>query len=267
MAKAAAANGGDTGDAPAPEDKPICGIVMPISAIDDCPATHWLDVRKIVDEAADTAGFRARLVSAAEYAGVILKGIIHNLYHDPIVVCDVSGRNPNVMFELGLRLAFDKPTILIKDDRTDYAFDTSPIEHLEYPRGLGYWTMVDFKEKLSEKIQATHKQATTNRNYTTFLKHFGEFKIAAVETKEVSGHEFVLEEMRDIKRALRQLINSTRGRDLGNERTLTSSDGDYRFLFDVGQLTDEVASELVRELGTRVGVREAVYNPGLGFCK
>jgi hypothetical protein len=71
MAKAAR-NGEDGGDAPAPalEDKPICGIVMPISAIDDCPATHWVDVRKIVEEAADMAGFRARLVSAADYAGV-----------------------------------------------------------------------------------------------------------------------------------------------------------------------------------------------------
>jgi hypothetical protein len=32
--------------------------------------------------------------------------------------------------DMGLRLAFDKPTIIIKDDKTSYAFDTPPIEHL-----------------------------------------------------------------------------------------------------------------------------------------
>jgi len=32
------------------------------------------------------------------------------------------------MFELGLRLAFDKPAIIVKDDNTSYSFDTAPIE-------------------------------------------------------------------------------------------------------------------------------------------
>lgn len=75
------------------------------------------------------------------------------MYENPIVVCDVSGKNPNVMFELGIRLAFDKPTIIIKDDKTSYSFDTSPIEHLEYPRDLRYNRIEDFKSKLTDKIK------------------------------------------------------------------------------------------------------------------
>ena len=55
-----------------------------------------------------------------------------------MVVVDVSWKNPNVMFELGLRLAFDRPTIVVKDIETDYAFDTSPIVHVLYPRSLRY---------------------------------------------------------------------------------------------------------------------------------
>jgi hypothetical protein len=204
MAKAAV-NGENGGDPPAPIDRPICGIVMPISLIDGCSEAHWAEVLDIVRTAAENAGFDANLVSTADDVGIIQKRIIQNLYDNPIVVCDVSGRNPNVMFELGLRLAFDKPTIIIKDDRTSYAFDTSPIEHLEYPRDLRFARIVDFKEKLAEIIQATHKKATTDKSYTTFLKHFGEFKVARVETKEVSGQEYILEEMKTIKSMLREL--------------------------------------------------------------
>lgn len=40
------------------------------------------------------------------------------------------------MFELGMRLTFDKPTIIIKDNTTDFIFDTGPIEHLQYPKDL-----------------------------------------------------------------------------------------------------------------------------------
>lgn len=113
--------------------KSICGIVMPISAIDGCTESHWTEVLDILTGAIEDAGFEPHVVSNADDVGIIQKRIIQNLYDNPIVVCDVSGKNPNVMFELGLRLAFDKPTIIVKDDKTSYSFDTSPIEHLEYP--------------------------------------------------------------------------------------------------------------------------------------
>ena len=100
------------------EKKTICGIVMPISGIDGCGESHWKDVMSIIKESIDNADFESNLVSNADDIGIIQKRIIQNLYENPIVVCDVSGKNPNVMFELGIRLAFDKPTIIIKDDKT-----------------------------------------------------------------------------------------------------------------------------------------------------
>lgn len=185
--------------------KPVCGVVMPISTIDGCSESHWADVLEIVTEAIEEAGFDANLVSNADDVGIIHKRIIQNLYDNPIVVCDVSGKNPNVMFELGIRLAFDKPTVIIKDEKTTYSFDTSAIEHIEYPRDLRFSRIVDFKVKLKEKIVATHKRATTDPNFTTFLKHFGEFTVAKLDKKEVSGQEFIMEELRSIRSAVRRM--------------------------------------------------------------
>jgi hypothetical protein len=190
----------------------VCGIVMPISAIDGCSEGHWADVLEIVSDAIEDAGFEPNLVSNAEDVGIIQKRIIQNLYDNPVVVCDVSGKNPNVMFELGLRLAFDKPTIIIKDDKTSYSFDTSPIEHVEYPRDLRFTKIVEFKIKLQEKIRATFERASRDEAYTTFLSHFGEFKIAKLSKKEVSSQEFILEELRSIKMAMRKLELSSRTR-------------------------------------------------------
>jgi hypothetical protein len=148
-------------------------------------AFDWLDVKAIVCDAINQAGFEPNLVGNADDIGVIQKRIVQNPYDNPIVVVDISARNPNVMFELGMRLAFDKPTIVVKDDKTPYAFDTSPIEHVEYPRDLRFQPIVDFKTKLAAKIVATHKSAMTDSNYTTFLKHFGEFAVAKLDKKEV----------------------------------------------------------------------------------
>lgn len=162
----------------------ICGLIMPISSIDGCNEEHWIDVKEVLQEAVTKAGFKAELVSDSEEIGIIQKRIIQNLYYNPIVVCDVSGKNPNVMFELGLRLAFDRPTIIIKDDKTDYSFDTSIIEHIEYPRDLRYSKIVGFKEKLSLKIKATYDKSINDKEYTTFIGHFIAINGNNIEIKE-----------------------------------------------------------------------------------
>ncbi|EGR1130000.1 RNA helicase [Vibrio cholerae] len=178
----------------------LCGLIMPISAIDGCNEQHWLDVKQILTEAIELSGYSANLVSYADDVGIIQKRIIQNLYENPIVVCDVSGKNPNVMFELGMRLAFDKPTIIVKDDKTSYSFDTSPIEHLEYPRDLRFKKIVDFKDELAKKIKATVEKSNTDPGYTTFLKHFGTFTIAKLDSKEVSKEDYIIEEIKELKK-------------------------------------------------------------------
>jgi hypothetical protein len=217
-------------------EKLMCGIVMPISEIDGCNELHWKEVYSIISQSIDKAGFKANLVSNSDDVGVIQKRIIQNLYDNPIVVCDVSGKNPNVMFELGIRLAFDKPTIIIKDDKTQYSFDTSPIEHLEYPRDLRFAKIVEFKDKLSEKIIQTYKKSMADENFSTFLKHFGSFKVAKIETEVVSKEDFILDEIKN----LREIV-------LRNNRNFSFRDNSLikdKFLFD-----DDVEDRIVMCFG------------------
>jgi hypothetical protein len=187
-----------------------CGIIMPISAIDDCKEEHWADVLSIIKDVIKNSGYEPKLVSDADDIGVIQKRIIQNLYCNPLIICDVSGKNPNVMFELGMRLAFDKPTIIIKDDHTSFSFDTSPIEHLLYPRDLRFNKIVDFKEKLSSKLKATYDASQNDDNFSTFLKNFGDFKTAKIETKEISKEDYILEELNDIRRLIQRIPRNYR---------------------------------------------------------
>src|ERR1035437_3855485 len=189
----------------APNHRLKCGVIMPISSIGDYPESHWADVLEIIRDAVADAGLEASLVSYADETTVIPKTIVQNLYDNRVVVCDVSGKNPNVMFELGLRLAFDKPTIIMKDSATSFSFDTGTIEHLPYPRDLRFAKIVEFKAKLTAKITAT-LQAAKDPDYSTFLKHFGKFTDAKLEEKEVSEQEYVIQELQEI----RQLLNALR---------------------------------------------------------
>jgi heterodisulfide reductase subunit C len=209
-----------------------CGLVMPISSIDERTEQHWLDVRSVLNDAIKDAGFEANLVSDADDIGVIQKRIVQNLYENPLVLCDVSARNPNVMFELGMRLAFDKAVIIVKGDHTPYIFDTGQIEHLEYPRDLRFTDIVKFKKNVTYKIKATYESANNDPKYVSFLKQFGSFSVPIIDSEEVSRDEFIIAELKDLKRSVNSirraaarpssktsLTRSKYGRDIGETQS------------------------------------------------
>lgn len=213
---------------------------MPISAIDNCSEQHWIEVKEILEDIIDKAGFEPNLVSNTNEVGIIQATIIQNVYENPIVVCDVSGKNPNVMFELGMRLAFDKPTIIVKDDITSYNFDTSPIEHLKYPRDLNYNKINSFKNELKEKIQATFYKSKEDSNFSTFLKHFGKFTVAKLDTKEVSKEEFIIKVLDEFRSAFQRFLESNL--NLPNKFNIednTHSLCKGQFLLAIKDLTDK----------------------------
>lgn len=194
------------------DSKLACGIVMPISAQPGCSAEHWAEVRSIIEESIstiDSPHFDARLVSDADDVGVIQKRIVQNIYSSEIIVCDVSCKNSNVMFELGMRLAFDKPTVIIKDDQTDYSFDTGIIEHITYPRDLRFSKIVLFKKALAEKVRATYLASLDSKN-STFLKNFGTFHVASLSQADASPDQMALELLSEIQGQVSMLRNEMR---------------------------------------------------------
>ncbi len=169
-----------------------CGLIMPISKSQGLEPEHWLNVKGIICEALADSEFDVRLVSESDDVGVIHKSIVQNIYKNDIVICDVSTHNANVMFELGLRLAFDKPTVIIKDDETPFSFDTQVIEHIVYKRSLHYVDIVSFKKKLKDKVLATLEQSR-QPDFSTFLGHFTINHVSKIEEKTVSVTDALVE--------------------------------------------------------------------------
>ena len=172
------------------DQKITCGLVMPISSNDCGTEQHWLNVQKIIHDALLPLNMHIRMVSHSDEVNVVQKNIVRNLFSDEIIVCDVSSRNPNVMFELGIRLTFDKPVVIIKDKETPFVFDVAGIHHLEYPRTLNYVEILAFQQSLCEKVSAT-LLASKNKDYSPFLSNF---TIAIEKKNELSTEELERDE-------------------------------------------------------------------------
>lgn len=190
-----------------------CGLIMPISKSQGVEPEHWVNVKAIVCEALSDAGLDVRLVSESDDVGVIHKSIVQNIYQNDIVICDVSTHNPNVMFELGLRLAFDKPTIIIKDDETPFSFDTQVIEHLVYKRSLHYHDIVSFKIKLKNKVLSTLEQSK-EKGFSTFLKHFTISHVSTIDERTIGIDELFIERMEQMQQSINALSKNMYGAQL-----------------------------------------------------
>ena len=67
-------------------------------------------------------------VKATNY---IVIDILQRILASDLVVCDLSARNANVLYELGIRQAFDKPTVLLKNKQTDRIFDIQGLRTID----------------------------------------------------------------------------------------------------------------------------------------
>ncbi|MDE5423864.1 hypothetical protein L3073_16740 [Ancylomarina sp. DW003] len=214
-----------------------CGIIMPIASHSDYPRDHWTEVFEIIKEAISETQFKPRLVSADDAIGLIHDRIVTNIYNDEIVICDVSSKNPNVMFELGLRLAFDKPTIIIKDEKTGYSFDTGGIEHLEYPSSLRFNLIVDFKQELIKRVNATYKRSNEESNYSPFLKSFGKNIIPAkIHQTDIPEGKFILEELMSMRSDIRGMQQNQMNMNKGMVIRSRSNDNN-KLIIDVIEST------------------------------
>jgi hypothetical protein len=83
-------------------------------------------------------------------SGEIITHIIENLVNSDIVIADLSGRNPNVFYELGVRHSVMNNTILISEEIEDIPFDLRHLRTISYKYTPD--KMMDFKEELKKNI-------------------------------------------------------------------------------------------------------------------
>ncbi|MGN5142064.1 hypothetical protein ACTG2I_09270 [Aeromonas caviae] len=181
-----------------------CGLIMPIATNEIGTAEHWSQVRTIIEDALKTTNLKVQMVSESDEVNVIHHNIVTNIYSNDIVICDVSSRNPNVMFELGMRLTFDKPVVIIKDRETPFSFDVGNIQHLEYPRSLNYIEIQKFQDDLKTKTLAT-LTVSKEKEYSPFLSHYKIKHLAKIDTEVIGREDFIISSLNEMKNDIKRL--------------------------------------------------------------
>lgn len=177
-----------------------CGIIMPISAIGGRSEKHWASVLQLLHRAIAKAGLEPINIWAGELTDRVSERIVGNIFAYDIVVADISELNPNVMFELGLRLASKKPTVVIGSAGGSIPFDIRDFHVISYPGDLNILDMEEFFGRIEGALQAKLK-AYRDGTYEPFLGNVV-VDVLSPESRAVPFNELILERIEDLSRQI-----------------------------------------------------------------
>jgi hypothetical protein len=139
---------------------------MPADDAPNYPAGHFQRVYEhVLAPAARAAGFVPTLASdpttdVAPASVIVLDGVRRALDAD-VVLCDLSARDPAVLYALGLRQAFDTPVTLVKDRRTPRVFDVPGLRDVAYDETLRVDTVATAVQEIGAALRAAYDARET----------------------------------------------------------------------------------------------------------
>jgi hypothetical protein len=111
---------------------PVCFVIMPFTERDDRHLPGFFEevLVNLFTPAATAAGFEVQ-TAKRQGSDVIQATIVNDLLKADLVLADLTEHNPNVLFELGLRMKADKPIVLVRAKGTGPIFDIDNMLRVE----------------------------------------------------------------------------------------------------------------------------------------
>ena len=238
-----------------------CFVIMPLSDPEGYIKGHFRRVYEdILVPACDLAGFAPIRADEVKQSNLIHLDIVQKLLDAPMAVCDLSSRNPNVLFELALRQAFDKPVALVQEVGTPPIFDISPFRYTEYHKERIYHEVLEDQKAISAAIRDTFQAYSSGSGVNSIVKLLALSKPASVpdiKAPEASADYLKLimaevsqlrHELQDIPRRIFSYVPSARKRPpdltLTAFRRLLGTLTDTEHLFQNATSAEDVQAQL-----------------------
>ena len=182
--------------------KEKCFVMMPFTTPDIYDDDGHFDkiYKQIFVPAIKKAGYEPYRVDENKICDSIIDKIFDAVSTAPMALCDLSSKNPNVLYELGLRQAYDLPVVLVQDDVTDRIFDVSGISTVTYNNHRLVENVDEAIKSICEAIEQNTKQGRT-------LAKIVKAKSASFESVKVSEDDninfllnAILDDVQEIKR-------------------------------------------------------------------
>ena len=186
------------------EEQERCFVIMPISDQGDYPKGHFTKVyNQIFKPAIIAAGYEPFRVDEDKISNPIINKIFDAVQNCTMALCDLSNRNPNVLYELGLRQAYDKPVVLVQDEKTPRIFDVSGINTVQYSSERLFENVMEAREKITDALISTRDGKVNS------IVKIVQAESASMKTVEVSQEDRMEVMLSGIMSEIKEIRNAT----------------------------------------------------------
>lgn len=182
---------------------------MPISDQDGYDKGHFSRVyQHIIKPACELAGFQPIRADDEVKTNYIVIDIIKKILESDIVICDLSAKNPNVLYELGIRQSFNKKSVLIKDLKTNRIFDIQGLRTIDYDQNLRIDEVQKVVNTIAKTIKETFEQSGEEVNSLIQLLSIKPAELKSFEISQEST--LIMDALNDISNRLYSLENNNK---------------------------------------------------------
>ncbi|EDS1705977.1 hypothetical protein C3A53_17035 [Salmonella enterica] len=205
-----------------------CFVMMPIADHPDYEPGHFNRVYQyLIKPACTKAGYQPIRADDNKASNMIMFDILKKIVECDMAICDLSSRNANVFYELGLRQAFNKKTILITDNLLPTPFDISAFRYVPYSHTLRVDTVDREIPGIVSMLKETENQPADDVNSIIKLLQIQPSKVESIDlNKEESViYGMLLNLQKQISEINSPNISSLRNhhRYLSNPKNITSN--------------------------------------------
>ena len=191
-------------------------FITPIGPVDS-PVRRSIDglLQAVIKPVIDSIGLEAFVAHEIAEAGSITHQVISHLLNDDVVIANLSGLNPNVMYELAVRHAVRRPVVIIAERGTILPFDIADERTVFFVNDMA--GVEELKTRLAAAVNAVLRaDEVTNPIYRVISAMIVHQSPSTSETER-----FILDRLESIDERLMALAKTGLENSMASSRTET----------------------------------------------
>jgi hypothetical protein len=106
-------------------DDSLVAVMMPFDA-------KFRSVHETLQASVESAGMRAQRADDIWIHDHVIQDVVSLIARAKVVICDLTNRNPNVFYEMGIAHTLGRDVIMLAQSRADVPFDVGHIRYISY---------------------------------------------------------------------------------------------------------------------------------------